>query len=459
MTMRNPIDCLPLPSLYYQPQPRDYYRKDSTGKWISINEENAKRYLVAQGYHRSLPKDGSEIDQCLLRVQEEQNIAYCGPLAGYKAGRYIISGKTVLIDSSPNLIQPAPGVWPTLQAVFESTLKTETAGRENEQIDCFYSWLANGYKAVNTSSPSPAQVMVVAGPAEAGKSLIQQIITSILGGRSGSPYQSMSAQTQFNKDLFGAEHMVIEDEHESTNIADRQSFGASIKSFAVNHEHRLHAKGKDAINLTPVWRVSVSLNDTPDRLKVLPPLESDIKDKLILLQAYRRGMPMPTGTLEEKTAFWNKLVEEMPAFIDYLMKRPADAPGTNRSRYGVVSYHNPDLLAKIDCGTPEYQLLELIDTRYFHYEKGELVGNAQQIMDKLKGSCLIERELMALVKNSETMGKYLSRLAEKPEYGNRVRKIEARQRNVIYQIKAPTRPQPNPPIPPSSHPQQQRQGG
>jgi len=435
--MKSLIESLPLPRLYYYPETGSYLRKDNAGRWMSINGGDAQRYLIEQGYHRNHPANQSEVNSCILRVQNEQNVAYAGPLAGYQAGTYSISGQTVLVDSSPNIIQPKEGDWPILRQVFEAVLRLEQAEHETDQLDCFYGWLAAAYKAISSGQWSPGQVMVLAGPAEAGKSLLQWIITQILGGRSARPYHFMSDGTQFNKDLFGAEHLVIEDESESTRINDRRKFGANIKGFSVNAEHRVHGKGKDAATLTPIWRVSVSLNDTPERIKVLPPLEEDIRDKIIILKAYRRQMPMPTLTHEDKARFRQRIMEELPAFIDYLMKLRPRVVGEVNRRFGVTTYQNQDIVDLLTGQYPESQLLEIMDAGYFAHHQDNLVGTARLILQRLSELPDVGDEVKQLVKASEVMGMYLGRMVENPQFHGRVTKVSGPGRMVTYTITPP----------------------
>jgi hypothetical protein len=100
----------------------------------------------------------------------------------------------------------------------------------------------------------------------------------------------MTAQTSFNSDLFKAEHLIIADETPATGYSERQAFGAGIKNMVAEPMQRLHAKGRDAMMLEPFWRVSMSLNDEPENLMVLPPYNKSMKDKLILLKAHRRSV-------------------------------------------------------------------------------------------------------------------------------------------------------------------------
>ena len=61
------------------------------------------------------------------------------------------------------------------------------------------------------------------------------------------------------------------------------------------------------------------MNIEPHNLLILPELDDSIEDKLILLKATKSPMPMPTRTPGERKAFWEILVGELPAFVDFLL--------------------------------------------------------------------------------------------------------------------------------------------
>ena len=72
----------------------------------------------------------------------------------------------------------------------------------------------------------------------------------------------------------------------------------------------------------------MSVNDEPENLMVLPPIDDSIEDKLIILRASKSPMPMPTATLEQRKAFWETLEERtagVPAFSDPVANPPANS--------------------------------------------------------------------------------------------------------------------------------------
>jgi hypothetical protein len=111
-----------------------------------------------------------------------------------------------------------------------------------DQRQYVYAWVKIAYEALRKGLWRGGPAMALAGPRGCGKSLLQNLFTEILGGRSAKPYRYMSGGTQFNADLFGPEHLMIEDEHSSTDIRSRRAFGSNIKQFTSNHTQSCHGK-------------------------------------------------------------------------------------------------------------------------------------------------------------------------------------------------------------------------
>jgi hypothetical protein len=418
----NIVQALPLPPVYYSQQGPSYWVEDARGKWIRINETSAKIAIKTNGYGDEKSEDVSECERCLLNIQSQQNVAYAGALAGYRAGHYSINNNSVLVTESPRLILPAPGEWPTLRTVFQGMFGDEN----HRQLEYLYAWLKMGIEAVYSGTGSPGQALVMAGPVNSAKSLTQGLITEIMGGRSAKPYLYMTGGTTFNGDLFRAEHLMIEDDAEHISMEARRVFAAHIKSISVNRDQHCHGKNKEALTLTPIWRLSISLNDEPQRLLVLPSLDNDVADKMIILKARCCPMPMPTDTPAQRQAFWQRLVRELPCFVHYLQQWaiPADL---RSPRFGIMHFHHPEIATSLFRASPENRLLEIIDHTLFQgrYAVPELhadepvEGTAREIQDRLfDGRMAFEAK--SLLKYAGSCGTYLGRLQRSPEAHQRI---------------------------------------
>lgn len=413
-----------------------YWVPDSRGDWIKVNESSIKRQLKTQGFSAKVAEGeyASLLDKKLVDIQLKQNVAYAGALAGYFKGLVETCGNRVLVANSPRIITPQKGDWPIIGKLIENLL-TEP---NNDQRPYLFGWLKFGVEALHSGSRRPGQVLAMAGEHACGKSLLQNLFTEMLGGRAAKPYRYMSGRTTFNGDLFGAEHLMIEDEAPSTDIRARRNLGTKIKAFAANESHSCHPKGLPAFTAKPFWRVSITLNDEPENLMILPPLDESLTDKIILLRARKAPMPMPTHTYVERNAFWAALISELPAFLHFLQEWTV--PGHLRcSRYGVCAYQHPALLAAIDVLAPETRLLNLIDEVLFSecQTPGALrlpkpdqshVMTAEQLQNTLcQHGCTYTGEAKQLLSWANATGTYLGRLAKKhPERVRQHRTADSR---------------------------------
>ena len=409
--MSNARAALPLPELYYDAQRKDYYIQNDRLRWILINENSAKRHLKAQGYSNTVePGEAvSPLDRCFTKIQVQQDVSYAASLAGYDAGVYEINRLRILVTDSPQLITPRQGDWPLIAAILEGMFNDPAY----DQRPHFYGWAKMSIGSLRAHQWQPGQVLAMAGAVRSAKSLVQALLTLMLGGRAAHPYLYMTGGTTFNSDLFAAEHLMIEDAAESTDIRARRHFGAQIKTFAVNREQFCHGKSRTPLTLTPRWRVSISLNDEPERLLVLPPINEDIADKIMLLKVQKRDMPMPTETAAEQAAFWNALVAELPAFVHFL-EHWNIPPELRSPRFGITHYHHPELLAGLQALSPEQQLLEMIDPNLFNpaYNRTDpWIGSATELQNRLVGdNSDCQRQAQNLLHSPVACGTYLTRL-------------------------------------------------
>jgi hypothetical protein len=403
---------LPQPTFeaYYEDSSKDFWVKDNRQQYMKITEVALRRMLKYAGF-RPKPRRGeplSMLDQQLLETQLDRRIFYAGSLAGYNAGVYDVEGRLILVTDSPRLIEPVEGSFALIDHMM-----TEMLDREVCQSGYLYGWLRIALENLRSGQRNPGQVLVLAGERECGKSLCQQIITELLGGRSARPYQFMTGTTSFNSELFGAEHLMIEDESATTLLQARRTFGGFLKQIAANNKQRHHAKNRNAITLDPFWRLSVSVNDEPENLMVLPPLDESLRDKIILLRAEKRPMPMPTSTPAQKLAFWEAIKRELPAFVHALLE--FEIPDSLASpRYGITHFHHPELVGAIEELAPETQLLDWLDLHLFPFDdEPHFEGTAAQIEEELRKELKNDRQLDQLLKFRTACGSYLARLMKK----------------------------------------------
>lgn len=395
--------------ILYDSNRTSFWVKNDRNAWMLVTAGDIRRRLKEMGFRSKTEPDEevSQVDRLLTALQHSNDVDYADSLAGYKTGIYMIKGKRILVRDSPTLIKPANGEWPHLAGIFERMLG-------EEQKTYLFGWLKVAVEALYTSRFRVGQALVLAGPADCGKSLSQYLITLLLGGRPAMPHRYMTGLTPFNSELLGSEHLVIEDEEASTDIRARRNFGANVKLICANTDQSAHAKYRNAITLTPFWRLSISVNDEPENLMILPPIDKSLEDKFIILKAEKHAMPMDTVTDRERQVFINALKAELPHFLQFLFdfKIPTDLVS---DRYGITHFHHPDILEAISAMAPETRLLEMIDARLFDSPApGSWHGTANKLERELtsESSC-VRRQAERLLTFHLACGTYLGRLQKR----------------------------------------------
>ncbi len=406
-TAKKPRQALPLPDLFYDGFGQCYWRENDHGGYHKINDKSLDLELLAQGF--SAEKDGveplDELSQAKRSIQRKQDVAFAGPLAGYHNGLHQIIKQRVLVTGSPSVIVPQAGEWPTLQRFLNGLL--------GDQVNYFYGWMKMACLALASGVFTPGQAFAIAGPANCGKSLLQNTVTELLGGRVSKPFHFMAGKSNFNAENFAAEHLMIEDENSSTDIKARRALGAAIKNITVNRTQSCFGKNKTAVMLTPFWRLTMSMNEEPEDLMVLPPFDEGIADKLILVQGYDNEVVRGMDTGEKQRVMWETFQREFPAFLAFL--QTWDIPDELKAdRFGIKTYHHPELLLKMRELQPEQRLLSLIDDcvfRYHHkYEfSGSSISLERMLTENTYSFC---HEARNLLRSQNSCGTYLGRLAK-----------------------------------------------
>lgn len=394
------------PVLYYDIGSGDYWLK-IYNRWVPLSAKDAKIHLRVGG----LSKDSfvghlNELEQAVYRAQIDRCVDYAGPLSGYRAGVLDTSqGKRLLVTSeSPAFDAPrkkSPTPW-------WNRFTLELLGKEQQSI--LFDWLAVGFQTFVSIDFRPGQMLGLAGPPRCGKSLLIDCIVELFGGSSASPYDYMIGQTGFNSDLAKVPLLVIDDQPARIDIRSRREFGARMKEMTVLPNFRVHAKGREAFSIPTFRRLILAVNDEPENLSMLPPLDGSILEKLILLRCQMSDV----GCDRKKT--WSALLAELSGIRWMIANRPVKPVDP---RFVVAAYADQDLLDALNQLSPEHTLLELIDEVLFgadtpRDQEGFLSfrGTSDQVEKKLLESSLAFKA-SKLFHYSSACGTFLGRLAKR----------------------------------------------
>lgn len=420
----SPLSPVPV-DVYFEPSREKFWTKNGSGEWMPINKTALDMILRSNWYsqYEKLTNSLTKVEEKMLSVMMHHSVKYAGELAGWAPGVHTICGNRVLISRGADIPVPKFGKWDYIRRFIRELL-----GDEGKY---FYSWMRAAFKSLRGGSPfAPGQLLAIAGPVGCGKSLLQKLITIMLGGRMAKPYQYLMGLTNFNGDLISSEHLVLDDEVGKSDIKSRRHFGAMIKSTVANQQISAHPKGSKPFTTEPFWRISLSLNDEPESLMILPPLDSDIEDKIMLLRANKASVPYPSKTLPTMQSYWDQLVSEVPAYLFALLRW--QIPEEIRDiRFGVKAYQNPDLLFSLSSLSPESKLWGLIlqSGIVSSFNKG-WTGSATDLETALQTSPAA-KQVTELLYFPTACGVYLARLA-KTLPGNVAKEVLGNHRTIYH---------------------------
>lgn len=417
-----PFKCYCMPK-----KGRYFFFNESTG-WSSVGMEEVRRELRAWGINdRNLDgKIVSRQDKALRYILRQCSVDAAMPLAGYKAGLRKVNELRVLVTTSPRIVEPEPGQWPVLQKMLEQFCGVGQDSWGEEQLLVLKLWLARGFRQIHEGTPLPGHCLVLAGPKASCKTMFQErFITAVFGGRKAKAGLVFVKDKDFTSDLAEAEHLYLADELVTSDYRTRMNLAEKIKSFVANRFHSVHPKGVDQMTLDPRWRVSISLNDTPDRLAMLPPLDDeDIADKVLLLRCYPVERPKDDAQSE---AWIEKMLSELPAFIHDILRLevPEKMVEPEGVRFGFTAFRNPSLMAEMAENELESTALAILDKLLFWEAEPKIIEGAPHeirtmLIEKAGVDQHLHRELQRLCPNESRMGQILARIMVR--YPERVQK-------------------------------------
>lgn len=329
------------------------------GRFVALKKSELKLELRSQGLRVEGPPwfDGlSEVEWQFWDSINSRMVDYAGPMAGSRAGVFHDpAGRAFLVTDEPR------GVWADLPKKSPAPkwfIEFVTSLLPDDQDWHFFNWLKIAFETLRAGDYRPGPVLVFAGPAKCGKSLLQSLITQVLGGREASPFEYMMGGSKFASELAGAEHWKIEEPDASTQIRKRRSFGIKLKEAAFNREFRIEGKGKDALTLSLFRRITISVNDEPENLAVVPPMDGSLEDKIGLLKC----SPVLVGA--DRVEIWKTVLAEIPLIRAWLVRNfpGSKIPEAYRDERTLLRpFQHPELLAELCNLAPETRLLQLID--------------------------------------------------------------------------------------------------
>jgi hypothetical protein len=364
-----------------------YFYHHESGRWGEYQREDYLTVLNGTAFFGHIIEESAQATKnkrsaYFAKLQrhlfENNTIDFVGSAAGYghrgcfKAWK----GKKFLFTDGPKLIEPVKGDSSTIRGLLLQALG-------KEQFEHYVAWLKTGYVALREGNTNTGQILVLAGPPGVGKSLIKEFINRpVLGGRHGDPTPYLQGDTRFNSDLMGAEVWEIDDCIGISDSQRRKTYATAFKKMAASSDHRVEGKGTNAIQPPPMFnRTIVCTNDEEADLWILPEQSNSLVDKMICLMVSKPEQPaVKLPTIPERSEFREKIAEELPGFIYWMLYEWEIPTEIQDDRYGVRAYQHPELKAKTDSMSDHARVRDMIDMLIFEFGKEqEWKGSVSQL--------------------------------------------------------------------------------
>jgi hypothetical protein len=217
--------------------------------------------------------------------------------------------------------------------------------------------------------------------------------------------------SHFNKECGENALMVVDDSKSCATRAQHRAFTEAIKAQISNPQSPTEAKFRDSLTLSWKGRIIITTNIDPDSLAIIPDLGPTIRDKIMFFRFNDDFQPdfMPNQKLEAT------ITKELPYFLAWLLK--SEVPSCVKSkepRYGIESYHNPELERASIMASSAHGLTEALDIlRKNHCVIGvaaekqpkEIQGSATEMLRHLNGIDGLQSALKYYT--AETLGRAL----------------------------------------------------
>ena len=158
------------------------------------------------------------MDEFLCRVRSENLLDHVMEIAGRPRGVHRYQNNLFLVKKGATIIPSKPGGTGFIDRIIRKLLP------DDKQYRSFMAWLHSARRALLDRRRRQLPVLVIAGGAGDGKSLLIEIVRLSLGGRSANAHSYLNGKTRFNADLAGAELLYLDDSTAAKDYATKSFF-------------------------------------------------------------------------------------------------------------------------------------------------------------------------------------------------------------------------------------------
>jgi hypothetical protein len=357
---------------------RDYWREVG-GVWRSFRKADVALHLrVDHGIsdERRRGSNASDLDRTFNQIHAVKTVDGAAPFV-FNPDRIVhANGRRYLNIARSRLIQPADGPrswgqdFPYIAEFLAGFFDPE------DQLDFLLSWLAYGYQQAYRGKPRNGQVSFFAGDVNQGKTLFSNCLCGGLFGGHMDASDYLLGESRFNKELFEVGLWTVDDTLPSSDPRKQQLYSAMLKKIPANYSFQYHPKFRDQLLLPWAGRVIVTCNADPESIRILPDTEMSLLDKINLFK-------IRTARRDFRNAA-ERIQAELPFFARYLLDYQIPEHCQGEPRFGVKSYHHPELIETAQQSSKTAAFIELLEmfkeSIFSDASRTEWSGSASQLL-------------------------------------------------------------------------------
>jgi hypothetical protein len=334
---------------------RAYWFKNGTDRWYDAKVENVARSLRVHGIKTDSKKGASQMDRVIHAIETQRRVDAAAPIL-FDSREIVDIGNTRILNINyRTAIAPAESgdeshwkwlkewIWPCFG---------------EEQLPYWLAYWKRKYMAALNYEQVQSQLIVLAGGPAQGKTLLNRKVMgdSIGGWADAAPY--LQGKTNFNKTIAEHPHWVVDDPQTSIDLDRHRQFSESLKSHVANPTVIYHPKFKDATELPWTGCMCLTVNTDAHSLSVLPTLDNNILDKIMLFQFEPHQHKFYSNKETEGI-----IRKELPYFLRWLIDYtpPVHVLWPENPRFGIRPYHHPRMVESANEDSAATKLEEILD--------------------------------------------------------------------------------------------------
>jgi hypothetical protein len=324
-----------------------FWRRLPDGRYVNEDKGDFTGYLrVNCRLSGKAGKEGtSPLDRALQHIRDHQRVDGAAPLMYQPKGEVVqFNSFRFLNIAEDDLVKPAegPAEWGAAGPFpFVSQLLDSLFDPPEQKVH-FLCWLAHFYKSAVASKPLPGQNIFLAGGPGIGKTLLNVRVVGRLLGGSMDCRDFIMGDDKFGGQLFRYPIWSIDDETISDTENSRLRYNAFLKKLAANQTFLYHQKFEKPVSINWSGRVITTLNLDFVSCRALPQMDISATEKINVY----RGPEETRIKFPDRYKISDALDNELPYLGRFLMDFVIPERFVGDSRYGIIAFQEPSLVAR-----------------------------------------------------------------------------------------------------------------